>query len=196
LKYLKLFKESFSDKIVFSVRDVLLFFSKQKLPKNYVFVLLGNLEKQGIIFRLGNGFYSFKNDLLVSGFAFSPFYYGLQESLSLRNLWEQESIPVIITPKKVRPGIRSILDSNVLIRHIDRKMFFGFDFVKQTDFQVPVSTPEKTLIDFIYFKEPLSSETAKEILNNINKASLNELLKKCSPSLKNKVEKFLEKGFY
>ena len=65
----------------------------------------------------------------MSGFGFSPFYYGLEDALSLRNVWEQETNPVIITPRTVRVGIRKFEGRHFVVRRIDRSMFFGYTFV-------------------------------------------------------------------
>ena len=115
---------------------------------------------------------------MVSGFAFSPFYYGLQEALSLRNIWEQETNPVIITTRKARTGLREIMGANVVVKRIPKSLFFGFETLKYYDLYIPVSTPEKILIDFIYFKEPLTKETMKELKKHINKKTLDSYLKK------------------
>lgn len=188
MKYINLVREHFKGKPVFSITDLRVFLSKKGISKNYSKLLIHNLIKGKETFRLTKGVYSFQKDLSVSGFAFNPFYYGLQESLSLRNLWEQETIPVIITPKKVRTGLRKIMDSNVLIRRINRKMFFGFESLKHFDFWLPVSVPEKTLIDFVYFNEPLSAETLKELKKKINQKKLFEYLKKCPENTRKKVK--------
>ncbi|EQD66731.1 transcriptional regulator, partial [mine drainage metagenome] len=81
--------------------------------------------------------------------AFLPFYYGLEDALSLRGFWEQETNPVIITPRKVRNGVRQFDSRNYVVRRIDRKMFFGYTFVNYEEFYIPVSDTEKTLIDLI-----------------------------------------------
>ncbi|MCX6799515.1 MAG: hypothetical protein NTW59_05480 [Candidatus Diapherotrites archaeon] len=142
--------------------------------------------------RVARGFYSFQTDPALAGFAFSPFYYGLQEALSLRNLWEQETNPVIITPKKVRPGLRSSMGANIVVRRISRKMFFGFGMVKYYDFWLPVSDPEKTLIDFAYFRERLPEEALREIKKSLDKKKLRGYLKKTPFLTRKKVEKMLE----
>jgi len=191
MKYINSAREHFKEKPVFSITDLRIFLSKKGISKNYSKLLIHNLIEKKQVFRLTKGFYSFQKELSVSGFAFSPFYYGLQEALSLRNLWEQETIPVIITPKKIRPGLRKIMDSNVLIRRINRKMFFGFESIKHFGLWIPVSNPEKTLIDFVYFNEPLSEETLKELKKKINRKKLSEYLKKCPENTAKKVKKLL-----
>jgi len=116
----------------------------------------------------------------------------LQEALSLRNLWEQETNPVIVTPRKVRPGLRQIMGSNVLVRRIDRAMFFGFDLIKYYDLWLPVSDAEKTLIDFIYFKEHLPKPAFEELMARIDKKKLDSYLKKCNPRTRKQVREFLK----
>ncbi len=187
MKYVNLVRQHFREQPVFSIADMRRFLAKKGISKSYSTLLAHNLLGQGEINRIAKGVYSFHSDPMVSGFAFPPFYYGLQEALSLRNLWEQETNPVIITPLKVRPGLRKIMGSNVLVRRIGRKMFFGFDLLKYYDLWLPVSDAEKTLIDFVYFKEHLPKETLQELKAKTNKKRLAGYLKKCSPLLAKKV---------
>ena len=94
----------------------------------------------------------------------------------MHNLWEQETIPIIITARKVRQGIRKIMGINVEIRRIDKKYLFGFEYIKQDNLYLPYSDIEKTLIDMLYFKERLSKEVLKNIRRRINKKKLNSYL--------------------
>jgi predicted transcriptional regulator of viral defense system len=191
MKYLAMIREQFANTPVFSVRDLLVFLQKKGISRKYARLLLHNLEKKGEIERINKGIYSFKKDLMVAGFAFSPFYYGLQEALSLRNLWEQETNPIIITTKKARPGTRQIMESNILVRRISKKMFFGYEMQKYYDYWIPVSDMEKTLIDFAYFKEQLDKIALQEIKQKIDKKKLEEYLKLCPKQTRKKVEKLL-----
>lgn len=185
-------REQYKNEYTFSKRDVQKLFSKDKISNEYLDQLLHNLVKQNKIIRITNGAYTFNKDLMVSGFAYSPFYYGLQEALSLRNLHEQETNPVIITTKKIKPGIKQIQGNNVLLRRIDRKYFFGIDFVKYYNIEIPVSDLEKTLIDFIYYNEPLSEDAKNGLLKNINKQKLKEYLLKYPESTRRKVQSFIK----
>lgn len=194
MKYLADFREHFSKKVVFTITDAKIFLSQKKISENYLYLLIHNLLKKKEIIKLSRGIYSFRKELLVAGFAFNPFYYGLQEALSLNGIWEQETIPIIITPRKTRTGIRKVLDSNILVRRIDRKMFFGFEFIKYYDFFIPVSLSEKTLIDFAYFNEPISKEVINELKKKIDEKTLKEFLKKCSKRVNLKVSNFLKKN--
>ena len=170
---------------VFRVRDIELLVGNRK----YAHLILHKLTKRGEIKRVIKGWYSLYDDPIVSVFCFKPAYVGLQEALSLHNLWEQETNVVIITTKKVRVGIREILGNNVILRTIEPKYFFGFDLIKYENFFVPVSDIEKTLIDFVYFKESLERETLREIIKRIDRQKLIEYLKKYPSKFKQKVRK-------
>lgn len=185
-------REHYKNEYTFSKKDVKRFFYKDKISDEYLDLLLHNFVKKGELTRITTGKYTFKDDIMVSGFSFSPFYYGLQEALSLRNLHEQETNPVIITLKKIKPGIRVISGNNVVLRRISRKYYFGFDFIKYYDMEIPVSDPEKTLIDFVYYNEPLSKETKGDLLKLINKQKLNDYLTRYPERFRKKVQLFIK----
>lgn len=193
MKYIELIRKKLSKTPIFTIRDVKLILKKKGANEKYSNLLIHNLLKKGEIYRITRGIYTFKNEIEVVGFAFSPFYYGLQEALSLRNLWEQETNPVVITKRKVRKGIRTIMDRNIIVRTINKKMFFGFEMIKYYDFWIPVSDVEKILIDFIYFREPLDKETLKEMKKRIRKKVMENYLKRVPNYLRKRVRKVLRK---
>lgn len=185
-------KEYFKAYPTFSIRDIKIFCDKKRVSKQYIFLLIHNLLKRHELKKITRGKYTFQDDIQVVGFAFHPFYYGLQDSLSLRNLWEQETIPIIITPRKVRAGIRKFANGNYLVRRINRNMFFGYETIKYKNFWIPVSDLEKTLIDFIYFKEPISSEVIEEMKTKIDRDKLKSYLKKCPIFVQKRIKKLID----
>lgn len=187
MTYEKRLRDVYKEEYKFTKKDASKLFSKDKISNEYLDQLLHNLVKQNKIVRITNGSYTFKKDLMVSGFAYSPFYYGLQEALSLRNLHEQETNPVIITTNKIKPGIKTIQGSNVILRRIASKYFFGFDFIKYYNMEIPVSDYEKTLIDFVYYNEPLSKEVINDLKKKIDKKKLENYFSRYSKSTRNKV---------
>ena len=191
MKYMKKFLEHFSDTPVFTSRDARLFLLKQGAGRKYVYLFISNLLRSGKIRKIKKGVYTSGDDPMLAGFAFYPSYHGLQNALSILNLWEQETNTVIITPLMVRSGMREILGGKVMIRRISRKMFFGFDSVKYFDYWIQVSDAEKTLIDFIYFKEPLSKDHLEEIKKRINRKKLDGYLKRCPERVRKKVNAVL-----
>ena len=145
--------------------------------QNYTKQLIRNLVLKGKIKKLAKGFYTSHNNPELAVFCFKPAYLGLQDALSFHDLWEQETIPIIITSRKVRTGIRKIMDMNILLRRINKKYLFGFNYLPQEKFHLPYSDIEKTFIDMIYFKEKLSKEVIKEITKRIDKRKLEKYLK-------------------
>lgn len=187
MKYMASFKERFQSYPVFTINDARVLLGSMGASKEYTYTLLHNLRKSREIVKITRGIYTFQKDLSVVGFAFRPFYYGLQDALSWRNAWEQETSPVIITPRKVRSGLRTFLGRNYLVRRIDRSMFFGLDTIKAGDSWIPVSDPEKTLIDFVYFKEHLPRNALEELLQMVSITVLEGYLDIVPDHVKNRV---------
>ena len=188
MKYQAIIKERYKDKLFFTIRDLRILLKEQKISNEYLKKLIFNLLKKKEITLITRGKYTFAKDIMVSGFAYAPFYYGLEEALSLRNLWEQETNPVILTTKKIRPGIRKSFDSgNIVIHRISRKYFFGFDYIKYYDISIPVSDIEKTLIDFVYYNNYLPKDVIVEIKHKIDKSKLKEYLNHYPLVIKGKV---------
>ena len=115
----------------------------------------------------------------------------MQTALSYHDSWEQETIPVIVTTRKVRRGIRSLIGGNVLVRNIDKKHFFGIESIKEGNFYLPYSDLEKTLIDMVVFNQGIDKETLENIKSKINKKKLSGYLKKYSLMIKKRVNKLL-----
>jgi len=191
MKFVKEIRERFRSAPVFTLRDVAAFLKAQGAAAGYAKLALHNLAAKGEIKRVTKGVYTFSTELMVAGFAFRPFYYGLQEALSIHGLWEQETVPIVITPKRVRQGRKEFLGNNFIVRRIARKMFFGFGMMKYYDFWIPVSDVEKTLVDFVYFREPLSKETMLEIKKRIRKEVLEDYLSRCPKRFAGRVRKLL-----
>ena len=160
--------------------------------KQYAKQLIRNLALKGEIKKLAKGHYTIHDENSLSVFCFKPAYLGLQDALSFHNLWEQETIPIIITSRRVRQGIREILDSNVLIRRIDKKYLFGFDYYEQLGLYLPYSDIEKTLIDMVYFKEEISGEAMHNIAKKIDKKRLDSYLKAYPSRVRTRVMKYLK----
>lgn len=176
-KYKSEIMEFFGKTPVVTSRDVRLIVDKVKIKRGYAHLLIHNLIKSGRIKKIAKGFYTAHDDPTVAVFSFRPAYIGLQDALSLRGLWEQETNVVIITARKVRPGVREIMDSNVILRRIKPSYFFGAEMLRYGDLFVPVSDLEKTLIDFIYFREPLEKEVLNALKRKIDRKKLESYLK-------------------
>lgn len=148
-----------------------------KGKKSYTKRMINYLIKKESIKRITKGYYTTRDDASLSVFCFQPAYFGLQDALSFYNIWEQETIPVIITSRNARSGIRKIIGSNVLIRTIKKKYFFGIDYHQQGNVAIPYSDIEKTFIDMIYFKEKMSQSVIDNFKRKLDKKKLGRYLR-------------------
>jgi len=166
---------------------------KDKKKTEYAKQLVRNLGRQGKIKVLAKGYYTKHDDPSLAVFCFKPAYLGLQSALSMHGLWEQETVPIIITATKARPGKRKILEMNVNIRRISKKYFFGFE-TYDDGFYLPYSDVEKTLIDLIVFNERISLETMANIRKRIDEKKLKEYLGEYPGAIRKKLMNSLFKS--
>ena len=190
-KYLKDVKRLFEKSPVVRFSSILRIVRTKKKVKQYSKKLIRNLILKEGIRKLTKGYYTIYDDPSLLVYCFDPSYLGLQDAMSYHNIWEQEAIPIIITPRKVRQGVRKVLGMNVLIRRISKKYFFGFDYCKHKNFYLPYSDIEKTFVDMVYFKEKLSADVIKSIKKRIDKKKLNSYLKNYPEKVKRKVLRYL-----
>jgi predicted transcriptional regulator of viral defense system len=191
MKYMVEFLGHFSGVPAFTAGDARLFLSGLGASDGYASLLLTNLVRKGELRRIKRGVYTFGQDPMLAGFAFSPSYHGLQDALSLLELWDQETNAVIVTPLRVRTGMKEMLGGKVMIRRIDRRLFFGFDSLRYFDYWLQVSDVEKTLIDFVYFREPLQDAVLAGMREKIDKKKLDAYLKRCPGWVRRRVRSVL-----
>lgn len=190
IKYINEIREFFKKSPVVDIESLKKFITKKN--KNYIYLLINNLLKKKEIRKITKGFYSVYEDPSLIVFCFKPAYLGLQNAMSFHNLWEQETNPVVVTTRNLRKGVRKVFDRNVVIRKIDKKYFFGFDYCKDGDFYFPYSDIERTFIDMIYFKQPLDEEIIKNFKEKINRKKLKGYLKKYPKRFRKRVEKIIK----
>jgi predicted transcriptional regulator of viral defense system len=158
--------------------------------RRYAYLILNRLLKAGRIRRVTKGFYTTREDPSLLVFCLKPAYLGLQDAMSFHGLWEQESNPVILTSRKVRPGTRRLFGSSVIIRRISPRHLFGYEHIRQDDILLPVSDVEKTLIDLVYFKE-LRKDMAKAFMGRIDREKMDTYLLKYDVRLAGRVLRLL-----
>jgi hypothetical protein len=186
----------FANYPVFTYRDVKLYIeggrrSVKNLPR-----LISYMKSTGAISSIRKGAYTFNKDIMVTGFAYSPFYYGLLSALTIRELWTQNSKPEIMTLRKVRNSRSYVFEEKnniVFLHHVPVKYFFGFDTVNYGKLKVPVSNPEKTLIDLFYYKVKLPIQNYSGLLRAVNRKKSEEYLKMYNKRIAKTVLNFVEK---
>ena len=159
--------------------------------KDYVYPMLNNLVKHGELQRITKGAYSMFDDPILIVFCLKPAYLGLQEALSLHNLWEQETNVVLLTTKIVRKGVRSVFGNNVIVKRLPPAYFFGFEYKQYVDWYVPVSDIEKTFIDMIYFQQPMDNDLIKQFKKRIDSKKLRMYLQRYPKEIREKVLKII-----
>ena len=193
-KYLKEIENLFERSPVVSYSSIIRLMKSKNKVKYYPKRIINYLISKEKIKRLAKGYYTKSNDASLSVYCFQPDYLGLQDALSHHNIWEQETVPIIITTRKVRQGIRSILGKNVFLRRIQKKYFFGIEYALQDGLAMPYSDIEKTFLDMIYFKEKLGEEVLSEFRNRLDIKKLKGYLKRYPKRIKSIVENYIEKG--
>jgi predicted transcriptional regulator of viral defense system len=179
MKYVKEFLNYFKSFPTFSAKDVKLFLRKNGAGKDYYKIFMHNLLNSKRVFSIKKGYYSLYDDPMIMGFAFSPFYYGLETALTYYKLWDYMTPITIITSKKVRSGFRTLYGRKVNIRRISKSAFFGYSMVPyKDDIYVPMADVEKTLLDFIYFNSDISDDVFQNLLKKCNKKKLETYVRK------------------
>lgn len=154
--------------------------------KGHAYILVNHLLKRGEIRRVTRGYYTIHEEPSLLVYCTRPAYIGLQDAMSFHDLWEQGTTPIIITARKVRPGVRRVLGQNVLVRRISAKYFFGYEYHTSGDFLLPVSDVEKTFIDMVYFKE-MREDLAERFRKRVNRDKLARYLKEYRSDFRKKV---------
>lgn len=192
-------KKKYQDKIrsLFEKSPVVAFGSikmivrDKKNVKQYAKQVIRNLIKQNKIRKITKGYYTIHEDPSLLVFCFSG-YLGVQNAMSFHNLWEQETVPIILTARNVRSGRREVFGANTIVRKIDKKYLFGFEYYKDGDFYFPYSDIEKTFIDMVYFRQPLDAEVISSFKEKIDRKKLAEYLKKYPERFRKKINNVLK----
>jgi predicted transcriptional regulator of viral defense system len=194
MKYIKYVREHYNDpkSPVVTIQEMRTILNPKGIKAAYLKRLINYLMKNGEMKRITKGIYTFHDDITVVGFAFRPFYYGLENALTIRKIWEQGTNPTIITPNHVRSGQRKFGNGNYNVLKIKKSQFFGYDLIKYYDFWTPVSDYEKTLIDFVYFNHYLRNDVLETIKLELDKKKLDEYLKAYTSKTRFKVRELLK----
>lgn len=196
VKYIAEIRKFFRESPVVDINSLKKFVTNK--DKKYIYLLISNLLKKREIKRITKGYYTLYDDASLLVFCFKPSYLGLQNALSFHNLWEQETNPAIITTNNIRKGLRMVFGRNVIVKRINKKYMFGFEYYKypleDRDIYIPYSDMEKTFIDMVYFKQPLDEETIEEFRKKIDKRKLKDYLRVYPRYIKKRIKKVFGAG--
>ncbi len=163
--------------VFFDIIDAKKIFKTRK--EKTLYELLRRLEKSGVISRIQKGKYLFSltgyNDFELANFLVNPSYVSLESALSFYGILPQ--FPYTITSVTTLKTKKIIYQEKEFeFCHLEKKYFF--DFIKKDKFLI--ATPEKALIDELYFV----SKKLRKIhfddldLSIIDKKRLKEITKK------------------
>lgn len=167
----------------------------KKVSDKLLQVSLSRMVKEGVIYTVIKGVFSTQMRDDITGFAFSPFYYGGLAALMMRDLIDDQVKIEVMTTRTVKRSYQAIYGgkSKIILHHIPTKYYFGFSDLKYGDITVPVSDPEKTLIDIFYYQIALSVRDYAEVLKRLNAGVLNKYLKHYDRHTRTAVIAFVKK---
>ena len=193
MKYEKEFSAIFVKQALFTSGDATRVLARLGATESYTLLFLHNLVEKNKVVRLKKGVYTYNKSESLVGFAFRPFYYGMEYALTIRGIWTQQANPVIITPTKANPGTREILGINAVVRRISKSQFFGFEYINYGGFFVPVSESEKILLDLVYFQEKIDPETMVALIRACDKGKLQMYERKIGKSYRTRLENMMKR---
>lgn len=158
-------------------------------------VTLSRMVKTGKLYRVTKGVFSLYKRAEFAGFAFTPFYYGGLAALMIMDLIDDQVKMEVMTTKIVKRSFIEVFsgESRIVLHHLPRKYYFGFRGMNYGGVKVPVSDPEKTLIDLFYYKERLSIQDYAEILKTVQVRKLKDYLKVYDMHTKKAVLNFVDR---
>jgi predicted transcriptional regulator of viral defense system len=159
--------------------------------RSYAKLLVSNLLKKGKIHKAAKGKYTAYEDSSLAVLCYTPAYLGLQSAMSIHGIWEQETIPVIITTRQVRTGKRICAGGKILVKRTGNSSFFGITYLRDGDFYLPYSDVEKTCIDMVVFRQDLPGDILSSFRKRIDKNKLARYLKRYSPRERGRIREKL-----
>ena len=152
-----------------------------RLGKSYAKIFIHNLRKRGRIMELIRGWYTFSKSPYLITIPLGEAYVGLGTAAHIHGAWNQvPNIDILTTraPGLTRSGERLVGGSKVIVRRIDRRMYFGYQHMALNEaVPIRVSDPEKTLIDLLYFNYPYAEEIIPELMRIAKKEKVLAYLK-------------------
>ncbi len=151
------------------------------------------MVKAGKVYHVSKGKFSITKSAETTGFAYSPFYYGGLSALMIRDLMDDQVKMEVMTTKAVRHRHAVAFgDIGLVVHHLPREYYFGFNDVRYLNYTVPVSDPEKTLIDLLYFRIRPSGYDYYALIKAIDRKKLQSYLNRYKGGFAKRVEKFFD----
>ncbi len=144
------------------------------VDKNTLNVILSYLVKRGSIIRLFRGRYTVHRDIeFIAPYIYFPSYISLFYALHMHGILEQvpRAIHIVTTRRPQRKELE-MLNEILVYSRIKPKLFFGYTRKRLNNHTSLVATPEKALLDTIYFYGPQVLDAGALHLEELNKKRL------------------------
>lgn len=162
---------------VFSLADI----SQIVSGKEYAKKLLRKMVLSNEVKKIKRDKYTFYDDpFLVSTFINKPSYISSVSALSYHKLISQIPKDIFCSTIKKEKNIKFISE----IKFIQTKYFFGFDNLEYLNFKIPISNPEKAIIDSIgvvpisLIEESVGEIDIERILGYLKKIKKSSIIKR------------------
>jgi predicted transcriptional regulator of viral defense system len=146
------FRNALKDFQVFSYPDIL------KVDPLFDRRRLVEWQHKNYIRKIRNGFYNFKDEkisegllLYTSNIIYKPSYISLESALSFHNLIP-EAVYLINAISTKKTSSFETPDASYNYRNIKEELFFGYEIVSVGDYNIKIADPQKTILDYLYFK--------------------------------------------
>ena len=151
---------------------------ENKLDKyrSYINLVLYRLNKSGRIYKIERDKYTVYGDpFLISSHILWPSYISGWSALRYHNLTEQIPNHISIVAIKNKRAIKFI-NTSIIFKKVKKQVFFGYEKIKYSNFEVFIANPEKAIIDSALLGLVSVSEAKEIFLSNIKKISITRLL--------------------
>lgn len=160
-----------SKKQIYTVSDLKKVLGLRK--DNSVYQAIKRLKKEGLLEGLTNGVYRLldtpSNDFVIANNLYCPSYISLETALNYYGILIQTPYTISSITTRRNKLIKQ-REKEFIFFHLSSDYFF--DYIKEKDFLI--ATPEKALIDTIFFKAIGKSKTdiSELVLEHVNKKRL------------------------
>lgn len=151
-------RTQFKNVDIIDIRNVLNYFGPVDRRRFYEW------QKKNYIKKIANNYYIFSdlniNDAILRIIAnkiYAPSYIGLESALSYYNLIPEAVFKVIsISTRKTKTFETDL--AHFHYNSIQKNLFWGYNLKNNYNYSFFISDPEKTILDYLYFKPHLSHE--------------------------------------
>jgi predicted transcriptional regulator of viral defense system len=179
---------------IFSINDLKILFSGYSIE--YLRLKINRWIKRGYLKKLKKGLYVFSDENIdefeIASKLVCPSYISLESALSHYSIIPDISSQVTSISTK---NTNSFEINKIIYNYCHIKNELFFDFIELRD-GIFIASPEKTILDFLYFRNPTENDQFferlnQEILKKLNMKHLKKLSEKFPPKIQKLINVFI-----